>query len=510
MELSLNSEGEKKLQYIKYFMHRINLLRYHKITPVVVFDGGNIPCKAGTENERHRRRKANKEMAMEKLREGNVNAATELFQRAISITPSMAHVLIQTLKSENVEFVVAPYEADAQLAYLSSLGEEHNGIVAVISEDSDLLAYGCPSIIFKMDRFGNGEEIVLDKVFNSTESKPSFRNFTTNLFIDMCVLAGCDFLPSIPGIGISKAHALISKYRNSDRVLSVLKNDKGKQVPDYYARSFREAVAVFQHATIYNRKKKKLEHMKELSGELLESLGGELDFLGPDIPATIATAIAEGNLDPSTMEAYELSVGQQISGTAQSFEETKTERAAEDMIKNFKQKSCQMSELPKLVPTQSCFTVYSSSSIISSRKKVRKMSDTSTVMVERQVLKEKNFSDEAATLSRLVTTAEIRHNEENSTVSEVFPVTTPDNNPFRKRKLHSENTETTPTMKSSLTEDDHSELKSNNLNSQESVNSKNQKLDDIKDQGKAMSNGKTRNCKSSGNRNSILNFFARI
>lgn len=102
-------------------------------------------------------------------------------------------------------------------------------------------------------------------------------------------------------------------------------------------------------------------------------------------------------------------------------------------------------------------------------------------MVERQVLKEKNFSDEAATLSRLVTTAEIRHNEENSTVSEVFPVTTPDNNPFRKRKLHSENTETTPTMKSSLTEDDHSELKSNNLNSQESVNSKNQKLDDIKD-----------------------------
>lgn len=54
--------------------------------------------------------------------------------------------MFQTLKSENVEFVVAPYEADAQLAYLSSLGEEHNGIVAVISEDSDLLAYGCPSV----------------------------------------------------------------------------------------------------------------------------------------------------------------------------------------------------------------------------------------------------------------------------------------------------------------------------------------------------------------------------
>lgn len=54
MEICLNSNSEKKSRYIDYFMHRINLLRYHKITPVVVFDGANIPCKAATENERYR------------------------------------------------------------------------------------------------------------------------------------------------------------------------------------------------------------------------------------------------------------------------------------------------------------------------------------------------------------------------------------------------------------------------------------------------------------------------
>lgn len=54
MELCLNMEGDKKFQYLNYFTHRINLLRHHKITPVVVFDGGNIPCKAATEEERHR------------------------------------------------------------------------------------------------------------------------------------------------------------------------------------------------------------------------------------------------------------------------------------------------------------------------------------------------------------------------------------------------------------------------------------------------------------------------
>lgn len=37
-------------------------------------------------------------------------------------------------------------------------------------------------------------------------------------FTGMCVLAGCDFLPSVPGIGIVKSHALVSKYLNLDRV----------------------------------------------------------------------------------------------------------------------------------------------------------------------------------------------------------------------------------------------------------------------------------------------------
>jgi len=34
-------------------------------------------------------------------------------------------------------------------------------ISTVISEDSDLLAYGCPSTFFKMDKYGNGQHITL-------------------------------------------------------------------------------------------------------------------------------------------------------------------------------------------------------------------------------------------------------------------------------------------------------------------------------------------------------------
>lgn len=56
------------------------------------------------------------------------------------------HGNIQILRLENIEFVVAPYEADAQLAYLSSLKAEKGGVAAVITEDSDLMAYGCKAV----------------------------------------------------------------------------------------------------------------------------------------------------------------------------------------------------------------------------------------------------------------------------------------------------------------------------------------------------------------------------
>ena len=65
----------------------------------------------------------------------------------------------QILRKEDIEFLVAPYEADAQLAYLSDLEAEKGGIAAVITEDSDLMAYGCQAVrIFtKLLIWANGD-----------------------------------------------------------------------------------------------------------------------------------------------------------------------------------------------------------------------------------------------------------------------------------------------------------------------------------------------------------------
>lgn len=66
---------------------------------------------------------------------------------------------LQALTAEGISYVVAPYEADAQLAYL-----ERKGIIdGIITEDSDLLVFGCRKILFKLDPDGRCMEITRDR-----------------------------------------------------------------------------------------------------------------------------------------------------------------------------------------------------------------------------------------------------------------------------------------------------------------------------------------------------------
>jgi exonuclease-1 len=41
---------------------------------------------------------------------------------SIDVSPDIAYKLIEELKNRGIKFIVAPYEADAQLAYLSRTG----------------------------------------------------------------------------------------------------------------------------------------------------------------------------------------------------------------------------------------------------------------------------------------------------------------------------------------------------------------------------------------------------
>jgi len=71
------------------------------------------------------------------------------FQKCVDVTPYMAYQFIKELRRIHIPYVVAPYEADAQLAFL-----EKSGICsAIITEDSDLLVFGCRKVNKKTSLF---------------------------------------------------------------------------------------------------------------------------------------------------------------------------------------------------------------------------------------------------------------------------------------------------------------------------------------------------------------------
>ncbi|KAB1221463.1 Exonuclease 1 [Morella rubra] len=263
-------KGLHTTRHVEYCMHRVNLLRHCGVKPVLVFDGGLLPMKGEQENKRARVRKENLARATQHESEGNSAAAYECFQKAVDITPLIAHELIQVLKQENVAYVVAPYEADAQMTFLAVSKQ----VDAVITEDSDLIPFGCPRIIFKMDKFGQGVEFQYSMLQQNKEL--SFAGFTKQMLLEMCILSGCDYLQSLPGMGLKRAHALIKKFKSYDKVIKHLRYST-VSVPPLYEESFKKAILTFQHQRVYDPVNEDIVHLSDIS----DNIGDELDFLGP-------------------------------------------------------------------------------------------------------------------------------------------------------------------------------------------------------------------------------------
>ena len=125
-------------------MKYIKMLQSHKIKIVVVFDGQHLPAKVEVEKKRKALREENLKNAKKlfALNKDRIKAM-KLFQSSLDVTHEMALNLMKVLRAQNIDYIVAPYEADAQLAFLNRFYVD-----AVITEDSDLIVFGCDKVIF--------------------------------------------------------------------------------------------------------------------------------------------------------------------------------------------------------------------------------------------------------------------------------------------------------------------------------------------------------------------------
>lgn len=234
-----------------------------------------------------------KAVAAEKA--GDSRAARRFYAQSCSVTHKIRYLLIQAAKQARVAFIVAPYEADAQMARLANTGV----VDLVITEDSDILAYGCPRALFKIDfDTCQGEEIQLMKDLGANESL-SFKSWTHDMFVFMCILSGCDYSKGITGLGLKRAHKIVRLHRNPSNIFCALRI-AGK-MPRGFEDEFWVAFRTFRHQRVFCPSKQQIEPLYPIPGSAHDSNPLEVwPFLGEYIEPRIAAQIANGTLHPST------------------------------------------------------------------------------------------------------------------------------------------------------------------------------------------------------------------
>ncbi|KAM0674977.1 Rad2 nuclease [Gurleya vavrai] len=257
---------------VKLFESKIKLLKSHKIKPVVVFDGEALPSKSHTNEKRRAKKDEIREKVIELLKSNRTREAKEFMKQCIYINNVMLSDVLKMLRRENVDYIISPYESDAQLCYLQKI----KYIDCILTEDSDMIAYGCDKILYKLR-----DMCVME--FNKNLLKTVKDNVFVENLLEICILSGCDYLPSIKGIGILTAYKMMQKHGCFKKCIEEWKLKK--EVPENYIEEFDRAVKTFKEQVVYDPVKKRrvyLSGKEEIENEDLFTFLGKIKIIEPE------------------------------------------------------------------------------------------------------------------------------------------------------------------------------------------------------------------------------------
>lgn len=256
-------------RWLSAFLNLIACLRSNEVHCVFVYDTGAPPEKEEERKERANQRKKQEEKvykleeAMEKynltgeidqvlidLHEKTKNKNN--FKRLLSlssksnidmviveeavkkarsyildISPKDFELTKQLFDILKVPYFNAPLEAETMCACLCK-----RGIVdAVLSEDTDVLAYASPIFLSKI----NTKDSVCVRI-NYVEMLKSLE-LTSAEFLDLCIMCGTDYNKNIFRVGPEKAYKYIQKHstiediaKNTNLDISVLNHERGREL----------------------------------------------------------------------------------------------------------------------------------------------------------------------------------------------------------------------------------------------------------------------------------------
>ncbi|CCD25403.1 Rad2 family nuclease EXO1 NDAI_0F00840 [Naumovozyma dairenensis CBS 421] len=264
-ELVMNKPTAK---YLQFFIKKISMLKRYNIEPYLVFDGDSVPVKKGTELKRREKRTENKTIAERLWNSGEKKNAMDYFQKCVDVTPEMAKCVIDYCKTNDIKYIVAPFEADPQMVYL----EKQNEVQGIISEDSDLLIFGCRRLITKLNDYGECIEICRDDFTRLPRKFPLGQLDSEGLRTLVC-LSGCDYTDGIARIGLVTAIKLVQRYKKMDRIILGIQREGKFKVCAEFIEEYRKADYAFQYQRVFCPQQKKIVSLNEIPKDLnVESL----------------------------------------------------------------------------------------------------------------------------------------------------------------------------------------------------------------------------------------------
>lgn len=313
---------------------------------LVVLDGGTPPVKTRTVEKRKRQREMEEDL---RDRPVDVTADTPTLERRIKANrrtgagphyTAVVEAVLAALRHRNtsncpaIPFLVAPYEADGQLAFLQSQGF----VDLVITEDSDLIAYGVTKpVLYKLSVNPDGaltRGILVRRQDLAArvpvrDSKFDVLDFTPAMWACLFAASGCDYCGKLRGIGVAGAcrdvrwaffPRKLDPRSPLERLLDKLLQstwDRGKLANDAivnFKRDFLAALLMFRHNIVYDpvmsccRSMLRPEEIDpelvsyEPYAELVRDETRRAEIVGKVIPSPIATHVAEGWIRPKSMQ----------------------------------------------------------------------------------------------------------------------------------------------------------------------------------------------------------------
>lgn len=203
----------------------------NNVTPIFVFDGPNTPDKEATKQER----KEKHDTAEAKLNalyqqvQGDILAQsptlTEDIRKALTNCNSISSSEFRTFKAIISSIGIPVLQAQGDGEQLCSMLCIEGAVAAVFSVDTDNLTYGCPLMItgFSNTYTQDDEGYKVSQVDCVRYDRiVEGMGMSHAMFVDWCIMCGCDFNKNIKGIAGKKAYDLLFKHGSIDRLPSNL------------------------------------------------------------------------------------------------------------------------------------------------------------------------------------------------------------------------------------------------------------------------------------------------